>query len=241
MFFFFSQHIKKGAVVIDVGIHSVAGSKKLVGDVKYDEAAQVAGAITPVPGGVGPMTVALLMRNTVDAAKRFAERKKMSFIKLDLQDPVPSDEVISRTVLPKPVTQLADEIGVLPSELIQFGPHKAKGNTTTKLKVCLFCSRLFESVAVTPGSSEGCPERKACCGHWSESDAIRRRQDDDAARIGAGLECSLWKTCFWNASTAISRTHVWNCEHATVCLVFRSHSNTLFFRKAGLLVEDILR
>ena len=64
--------IKPGATVIDVGINRVPGStpgkSKLVGDVAFAEAAQVAGAITPVPGGVGPMTIACLMVNTVRAA-----------------------------------------------------------------------------------------------------------------------------------------------------------------------------
>jgi methylenetetrahydrofolate dehydrogenase (NADP+)/methenyltetrahydrofolate cyclohydrolase len=64
--------IKPGATVIDVGINRVPGAtpgkSKLVGDVNFAEAAQVAGAITPVPGGVGPMTIACLMVNTVRAA-----------------------------------------------------------------------------------------------------------------------------------------------------------------------------
>ena len=65
--------IKPGACVIDVGINRVPSLKKpgktrLVGDVDYDPAAKVAGAITPVPGGVGPMTIACLLRNTVLAA-----------------------------------------------------------------------------------------------------------------------------------------------------------------------------
>jgi methylenetetrahydrofolate dehydrogenase (NADP+)/methenyltetrahydrofolate cyclohydrolase len=67
--------IKPGAVVIDVGINRVPtddGKGRLVGDVAYDEAAEVAGAITPVPGGVGPMTIAMLMRNTLVAAHRRA-------------------------------------------------------------------------------------------------------------------------------------------------------------------------
>jgi len=68
--------IKPGATVIDVGINRVAapdkgeGKTRLVGDVAYAEAAAVAGAITPVPGGVGPMTIAVLLRNTVEAACR---------------------------------------------------------------------------------------------------------------------------------------------------------------------------
>jgi methylenetetrahydrofolate dehydrogenase (NADP+)/methenyltetrahydrofolate cyclohydrolase len=65
--------IKPGATVIDVGINRIAaddGKTRLVGDVAYAEAEQVAGAITPVPGGVGPMTIAMLMRNTLVAAHR---------------------------------------------------------------------------------------------------------------------------------------------------------------------------
>jgi methylenetetrahydrofolate dehydrogenase (NADP+)/methenyltetrahydrofolate cyclohydrolase len=65
--------IKPGATVIDVGINRVAaaeGKSRLVGDVAFAEAAQVAGAITPVPGGVGPMTIACLLRNTLIAACR---------------------------------------------------------------------------------------------------------------------------------------------------------------------------
>jgi methylenetetrahydrofolate dehydrogenase (NADP+)/methenyltetrahydrofolate cyclohydrolase len=63
--------IKPGATVIDVGINRVAGpngKSRLVGDVAFAEAARVAGAITPVPGGVGPMTIACLMVNTLRAA-----------------------------------------------------------------------------------------------------------------------------------------------------------------------------
>ena len=66
--------IKPGAVVIDVGINHKDDPGKpkgyrLVGDVAYDEAFQVAGAITPVPGGVGPMTIAMLLRSTLKAAE----------------------------------------------------------------------------------------------------------------------------------------------------------------------------
>ena len=59
--------IKEGAVVIDVGINRLE-DKTLCGDVDFDSAKEVAGAITPVPGGVGPMTIAMLMKNTVKAA-----------------------------------------------------------------------------------------------------------------------------------------------------------------------------
>lgn len=73
--------IKPGAVVIDVGINSVddPGSKrgyKLVGDVDFAGCKEVAGKITPVPGGVGPMTIAMLLRNTLQGARRGAEAVK---------------------------------------------------------------------------------------------------------------------------------------------------------------------
>jgi methylenetetrahydrofolate dehydrogenase (NADP+)/methenyltetrahydrofolate cyclohydrolase len=67
--------VKPGATIIDVGINRVpadGGKSRLVGDVAYAEAEEVAGAITPVPGGVGPMTIAMLMRNTLVAAHRRA-------------------------------------------------------------------------------------------------------------------------------------------------------------------------
>lgn len=67
--------LKTGAAVIDVGQERVEqpdGTRKLLGDVAYGEAAEVAGSITPVPGGVGPMTIACLLRNTVVAAHRRA-------------------------------------------------------------------------------------------------------------------------------------------------------------------------
>jgi 5,10-methylene-tetrahydrofolate dehydrogenase/methenyl tetrahydrofolate cyclohydrolase len=75
-----SDWIKPGATVIDVGVNRVDDASRkrgyrLVGDVAFDEAKDVAGAITPVPGGVGPMTIAMLLRNTLRAA-RLADEKK---------------------------------------------------------------------------------------------------------------------------------------------------------------------
>jgi 5,10-methylene-tetrahydrofolate dehydrogenase/methenyl tetrahydrofolate cyclohydrolase len=66
--------VKPGATIIDVGINSIADATKasgrrLVGDVDFDNVKEVAGAITPVPGGVGPMTIAMLMQNTLNAAR----------------------------------------------------------------------------------------------------------------------------------------------------------------------------
>ena len=64
-----ADYIKEGAVVIDVGIHRNE-ENKLCGDVRFEEAEQIASYITPVPGGVGPMTIAMLMSNCVEAMKR---------------------------------------------------------------------------------------------------------------------------------------------------------------------------
>ena len=67
------EWLKPGVIVIDVGINRVAaadGKTRLLGDVAYQEALSVAGAITPVPGGVGPMTIACLLKNTLEAAER---------------------------------------------------------------------------------------------------------------------------------------------------------------------------
>ena len=73
--------VKPGAVVIDVGINAVEDKTKksgfrLVGDVAYEEVREVASLITPVPGGVGPLTVAMLLRQTIKSAKRFASLNK---------------------------------------------------------------------------------------------------------------------------------------------------------------------
>jgi len=66
------EDVKPGAVVIDVGVNRIE-TGKLVGDVKFDEVKEVAGFLTPVPGGVGPMTITMLLKNTVIAAKRQAK------------------------------------------------------------------------------------------------------------------------------------------------------------------------
>lgn len=131
--------IRPGAVVIDCGINSIPDATKksgyrLVGDVALAEAAQVAGAVTPVPGGVGPMTVAMLMQNTVIAAKRAASlhfnaaSSWQQFAPLTIQPatPVPSDIEISRSQEPKPISELATEVGILASEVIPYGSTKAK-------------------------------------------------------------------------------------------------------------------
>ena len=64
-----AEHVKEGAIVVDVGIHRRPGGGGLVGDVRFDEVEPVAAWISPVPGGVGPMTRAMLLYNTVQAAR----------------------------------------------------------------------------------------------------------------------------------------------------------------------------
>jgi len=63
------EHVKQGAVVIDVGVNRIE-TGKLVGDVKFDEVKETAGYLTPVPGGVGPMTITMLLKNTIAAARK---------------------------------------------------------------------------------------------------------------------------------------------------------------------------
>lgn len=67
-----SDMVKEGVVVIDVGVNRIDG--KLVGDVEFESVKEKAAAITPVPGGVGPMTVTMLLQNTLQAAQQFAKR-----------------------------------------------------------------------------------------------------------------------------------------------------------------------
>ena len=132
---------KPGAVVVDVGINVVEG--RLVGDVDFESAARVASAITPVPGGVGPLTNAILLTHLVRAARNQAEgrtapgagslrpsiptsqparltargRPPMSF---------PSDLDIARSVTPRPIGDIAAELGLRPDEIEYYGPTKAK-------------------------------------------------------------------------------------------------------------------
>ena len=65
--------VKEGAIVIDIGINKVGN--KLVGDVEFEEVAPKTSYITPVPGGVGPMTIAMLLKNTLKSAKLRAKGK----------------------------------------------------------------------------------------------------------------------------------------------------------------------
>ena len=126
--------LKPGAVVIDVGTNYIPDDSKksgqrLVGDVDFESAAGVASKITPVPGGVGPMTVAMLLQNVVDSAASFFDRQRARQIRplpIKLQKPVPSDIAISRSQQPKLINKVAQEIGILNHELEPYGASKAK-------------------------------------------------------------------------------------------------------------------
>ncbi|KAF3421498.1 hypothetical protein E2986_02741 [Frieseomelitta varia] len=130
--------IKPGAVVIDCGINSIPdptkkNGQRLVGDVEYSEAVRVASYITPVPGGVGPMTVAMLMKSTVISAQKAAEKLlnpkwNLRVLKINPQKPVANDITLSRSQESKLVTSLAEEIGLLPNEINPYGSKKAKIN-----------------------------------------------------------------------------------------------------------------
>ncbi|XP_017548085.1 C-1-tetrahydrofolate synthase, cytoplasmic isoform X1 [Pygocentrus nattereri] len=130
------EWVKKGAVVIDCGINHIPDSskpagKRVVGDVHYLSAKERAGYITPVPGGVGPMTVVMLMENTVKSAKRFLQMYKpgkwnISYRKLKPLKPQPSDVQISCSYPRNPIGQLAKEVGLLSKEVEPYGRTRLK-------------------------------------------------------------------------------------------------------------------
>ena len=132
------EWLKPGAVVIDVGINYVPDSSKksgqrLVGDVDMVSALPVVSYITPVPGGVGPMTVAMLMQNTLHSATRlFAKAHNKPRVPRPnplppRQDPVPRDIDIAQAQTPRPIVELATELGINPAtELELYGRYKAK-------------------------------------------------------------------------------------------------------------------
>ncbi|CCJ28296.1 unnamed protein product [Pneumocystis jirovecii] len=126
--------IKPGAVVIDVGINykedsSKKSGRRLVGDVHYESASEIASYITPVPGGVGPLTVCMLLQNVLESAKRIESStrfRQFSPLSLKPLDPVPSDFIISKNQTPKNIQVLAKEVGIFDNELELYGNYKAK-------------------------------------------------------------------------------------------------------------------
>lgn len=128
------EWVKEGAVVVDVGINHIADSSKrngrrIVGDVDFEGAKDSASFITPVPGGVGPMTVAMLMHNVVKAAKQYYASRAASRINLTpikVEKPVKSDIEISRSVTPKSITEVARELDLLDADFEPYGRYKGK-------------------------------------------------------------------------------------------------------------------
>lgn len=191
--------IKPGAVVIDVGTNAVPGKlmllsddaityhllivlskdstkksgKRWVGDVEFSEAVKVANAITPVPGGVGPMTVAMLMDNTRQSAERALEQSntqaRITPLPLNPVTPVPSDIEIARQQEPKPIAELCQELGLLPNEVLHAG---------SLIIIIIILNRMFFSLLVRAlwnyqgkdqsqctGSIKASPRWKIRCGH----------------------------------------------------------------------------
>ncbi|KNC83323.1 C-1-tetrahydrofolate synthase, cytoplasmic [Sphaeroforma arctica JP610] len=135
--------LKPGCVVLDVGINSVADAtrksgSRLVGDVNFDSCKTVASAITPVPGGVGPMTVAMLLENTLEAYNRGVRPQggdwKLMPTPLKKLDPVPSDIAIAEVAVQKPVLSLAEEVGLDRSEVLPYGMGLAKIDNSAVLE-----------------------------------------------------------------------------------------------------------
>lgn len=105
---------------------------RICGDVDYEAAAKVAGFITPVPGGVGPMTVSMLLSNTFEAAKRYTNKYEsnepwsITLLPLNVKDNVPEDIEIAKTHFPKDIARVAQEIRLLENEYECYGKKKAK-------------------------------------------------------------------------------------------------------------------
>ena len=150
--------LKPGCTVIDVGTNFIAdksrkSGRRLVGDVDFEEASKVASKITPVPGGVGPMTIACLLKNTLklaeaalqsteDPLKRTSSSNELSrkdtFLQKSSQSPLPSrktaipkgpvpkDIVISQACTPLPIARVALKAGLRTDEVIPWGRWKAK-------------------------------------------------------------------------------------------------------------------
>ncbi|KAA0708602.1 C-1-tetrahydrofolate synthase, cytoplasmic [Triplophysa tibetana] len=119
------EWVKEGAVVIDCGINHITDSskpsgKRLVGDVHYPSAVQRAGYITPVPGGVGPMTVAMLMKTHRPG------KWNIVYTKMKPGKPQQSGDTISCSHPAKPIAQLAREMGLFSEEVETYGSSRAK-------------------------------------------------------------------------------------------------------------------
>ena len=153
--------LKPGAVVVDVGTNFIPDAsrksgRRLVGDVDFESASRVASKITPVPGGVGPMTIASLLKNTLRLAEAAVSRQNKPLTRVSSSEqlsrkdtflakrsqsprpasppttqvkrlhPVPKDIVISQACTPLPIERVALKAGLRSDEVIPWGRHKAK-------------------------------------------------------------------------------------------------------------------
>lgn len=129
-----AEWLNENAVVIDVGTNYIddatkKSGKRMVGDVNFDNAVHKVAKITPVPGGVGPMTVAELLSNVVTATElqnSSSNRAAFTPLKLNLVKPVPTDYEISKNQKPKHILQVAKEADIQSSDLEPYGDVKAK-------------------------------------------------------------------------------------------------------------------
>ncbi|KAI5805832.1 formate--tetrahydrofolate ligase-domain-containing protein [Geopyxis carbonaria] len=130
------EWLKPGCVVIDVGTNYIKddsrkSGERLVGDVDYESSKEVASKITPVPGGVGPMTVCMLLENVISSANRHYEeitKRTITPNHLEISDVVGSDIEISRAQRPRQIKSVAYELGITERELELYGAYKAKVN-----------------------------------------------------------------------------------------------------------------
>ncbi|PVU86459.1 hypothetical protein BB560_006703 [Smittium megazygosporum] len=126
--------VKPGAVIIDVGINAIDDPTKksghrFVGDADYNECKKVASYITPVPGGVGPMTVAMLMDGLIKGAiSQFENSSSIHIVPTPIKclSPVPPDGEIAYSVHPKLISDLSKEILIHQNDLELYGRYKAK-------------------------------------------------------------------------------------------------------------------
>ncbi|KAI3657904.1 hypothetical protein MP638_003541 [Amoeboaphelidium occidentale] len=125
--------LKDGCIVVDVGTNAVEDQSKksgyrLVGDVDYASCYPKCSYITPVPGGVGPMTVAMLLHNTFEACKKSVLMTDSGFVAtpLEFKQIVPSDIEIARECQLKSISQVVKEVGLFDHEVDMYGEYKAK-------------------------------------------------------------------------------------------------------------------
>lgn len=127
--------VKEGCVIIDVGINYINNNSTLVGDCDFQTIKEKAKYTTPVPGGVGPMTVAMLCNNVFESALRFEKFKNSNVVlttnPLTLHKPVPSDIQISKDQTPFHISKVASDLGIEQHEFEPYGHFKGKVSLKT--------------------------------------------------------------------------------------------------------------